>query len=215
MIETVEIKKTATLDDYCALPSLAGSVQSMREEAESLLSRLRGRKLWMVNSTANGGGVAEMLPQLVSILCELGLPTEWVVMGSNQPDFFVLTKRLHNMIHGEGDAPFTESDRALYEAVARENAERPEGPHPPRRHSGDPRSATAGNGFDPEAGAGHHLDLSLPHRTGRRSAGEPQRLELPQALRRSRTTTRSSPLPNTSPISWRDAPASFTRPWIP
>jgi len=122
MIETVEIKKTATLDDYCALPSLAGSVQAMREEAESLLSRLRGRKLWMVNSTANGGGVAEMLPQLVSILRELGLPTEWVVMGSDQPDFFVLTKRLHNMIHGEGDAPFTESDRALYEAVARENA---------------------------------------------------------------------------------------------
>jgi trehalose synthase len=122
MIETVEIKKTATLEDYCELPSLAASVQSMREEAQSLLSRLRGRKLWMVNSTANGGGVAEMLPQLVSILCELGLPTEWVVMGSDQPDYFVLTKRLHNMIHGEGNGPLTESDRELYEAVSRENA---------------------------------------------------------------------------------------------
>jgi trehalose synthase len=76
----------------------------------------------MVNSTANGGGVAEMLPQLVSILCELGLSTEWVVMGADKPEFFVLTKRLHNMIHGHGDAPFTESDRAVYEAVSRENA---------------------------------------------------------------------------------------------
>jgi trehalose synthase len=122
MIESVEIRKTATLDDYGALPSLASSVQSMREEAQLLLSRLRGRKLWMVNSSANGGGVAEMLPQLVSTLCELGMPTEWVVMGSDKPEFFVLTKRLHNMIHGQGDAPFTESDRALYEAVSRENA---------------------------------------------------------------------------------------------
>jgi trehalose synthase len=123
MIESVEIKKTATLCDYAALPNLAGSVQSMRQEAESLLARLRGRKLWMVNSTANGGGVAEMLPQLVSILRELGLPTEWVVMGSDRPEFFVLTKRLHNMIHGEGEGSFTESDRALYEAVSEENAQ--------------------------------------------------------------------------------------------
>jgi trehalose synthase len=76
----------------------------------------------MVNSSANGGGVAEMLPQLVAILCELGLPTEWVVMGSDEPEFFVLTKRLHNMIHGHGDEPFTESNRVLYEAVSRENA---------------------------------------------------------------------------------------------
>ncbi len=123
MIETVEIKKAATLDDYCAFPSLSGSVQSLRDEAQSLLSRLRGRKLWMVNSTANGGGVAEMLPQVVFILNELGLPTEWVVMGTDEQEFFVLTKRLHNMIHGEGDAQLTARDRELYEAVARENAQ--------------------------------------------------------------------------------------------
>ncbi len=122
MIESVEIKKTASLDDYCALPALAACVQSMRDEAKSLLSRLRGRKLWMVNSTANGGGVAEMLPQVVSILCELGMPTEWVVMGSDEPDFFVLTKRLHNMIHGHGNGGFSEGELALYEAVSRENA---------------------------------------------------------------------------------------------
>jgi trehalose synthase len=122
MIESVEIKRAATLGDYCELPSLAGGVQSMREEAPSLLSRLRGRKLWMVNSTAHGGAVAEMLPPLVSILSELGLPTEWVAMGSSQPGFFALTKRLHNMIFGQSGTPLTEEDRALYEAVSRENA---------------------------------------------------------------------------------------------
>ena len=122
MIEAVEIKNPATLEDYSALPSLSDKVRSMREEAESLLSRLRGRKLWMVNSTANGGGVAEMLPQLVAILRELGMPTEWVTIGTDKPEFFTLTKRLHNMIHGHGNGPFTESDRALYETVSRENA---------------------------------------------------------------------------------------------
>ena len=39
----------------------------------------------MVNSTAQGGGVAEMLPKLVAMLNELGLPTEWLVMGTEQP----------------------------------------------------------------------------------------------------------------------------------
>jgi trehalose synthase len=122
MIESVEIKDPVALDEYCAKVDLSATVQSMREVATSLLRRLRGRKVWMVNSTANGGGVAEMLPQLVTILCELGLPTEWVVMGSNEPEFFVLTKRLHNMIHGQGNGQLGERERALYEAVSRENA---------------------------------------------------------------------------------------------
>lgn len=122
MIENVEIKDPVALEEYGAKVDLSATVQSMREVAASLLPRLRGRKVWMVNSTANGGGVAEMLPQLVTILCELGLPTEWVVMGSDDPEFFVLTKRLHNMIHGQGNGELTAKDRALYDAVSRENA---------------------------------------------------------------------------------------------
>jgi trehalose synthase len=122
MIESVEIKDSTSLDEYASVIHLSGTVQALRDEAASLLQPLRGRKLWMVNSTANGGGVAEMLPQLVTTLRELGLPTEWVVMGSDRPEFFVLTKRLHNMIHGEGNSGFGESDRQLYQAVSRENA---------------------------------------------------------------------------------------------
>ena len=70
-------------------------------------------KVWMVNSTAKGGGVAEMLPKLVSMLNEVGLPTEWVVMGTEQTEFFDLTKRLHNLIHGTGDPGITDEDQQI------------------------------------------------------------------------------------------------------
>jgi trehalose synthase len=76
----------------------------------------------MVNSTAQGGGVAEMMPKLVSLMRELGVDTEWLVMSARRPEFFVLTKRLHNLIHGEGDPKLGPDDLALYEAESRENA---------------------------------------------------------------------------------------------
>ncbi|MGH7580866.1 MAG: glycosyltransferase, partial [Gemmatimonadales bacterium] len=43
--------------------------------------------------------------------------------GSSEPDFFDLTKRIHNLIHGVGSPALSEADRALYEKVNRENAE--------------------------------------------------------------------------------------------
>jgi hypothetical protein len=43
-----------------------------------------GRTLWMVNSTELGGGVAEMLPTMISLLRELGVRTEWVVIETDR-----------------------------------------------------------------------------------------------------------------------------------
>ena len=78
----------------------------------------------MVNSTARGGGVAEMLPRLVTILRELGVAVEWAVIGSDEPRFFSLTKRLHNLIHDSGDGQdLTADDRALYDKVSQDNAD--------------------------------------------------------------------------------------------
>lgn len=75
--------------------------------------------LWMVNSTAQGGGVAEMLPTMISLLRDLGFPTEWAVIESTEPAFFDLTKQIHNMIHGEGSPDLPSTARELFE---RENA---------------------------------------------------------------------------------------------
>ncbi len=122
MIEDVHIEEPEGLDAYAEVVHLAESVRALREESARLLPALAGRKIWMVNSTARGGGVAEMLPKLVSLLDELGLSIEWVVMGSDDPRFFQLTKRLHNLIHGAGDPGLTEEDRQVYAAVSSTNA---------------------------------------------------------------------------------------------
>lgn len=123
MIESVGVEDTLGLDDYAEVVHLAPAVHALREEAARLVPRLRGRKVWMVNSTAKGGGVAEMLPRLVGMLRELGLDIEWVVMGTDETRFFELTKRIHNLIHGSGDPRFDEEDQQLYAAVSSGNAQ--------------------------------------------------------------------------------------------
>lgn len=85
---------------------------------------LEDRLIWNVNSTAQGGGVAEMLQPILSYVRGLGLDVRWLVIGGN-PEFFDITKRIHNQIHGvpgDGGALGPEQRKA-YEAVAAMNAQ--------------------------------------------------------------------------------------------
>ena len=90
----------------------------------------RGRELladrifWNVNSTAHGGGVAEMLRSLIGYARGVQIDARWVTIAGNE-DFFRVTKRLHNRLHGfAGDGgPLGDDERAIYEGVAAENAE--------------------------------------------------------------------------------------------
>ena len=123
MIETVAVDERLTLDDYQAHIHLSEAVRSLRNEARALAPHFAGRTVWMVNSTARGGGVAEMMPRMITIFRELGVDVKWVVIGTDKADFFTLTKRLHNLIHGSGQPQLTAADRAVYEAVSRENAD--------------------------------------------------------------------------------------------
>lgn len=102
---------------------LAGAVDELRREAEPVATALQGRTIWMVNSTAQGGGVSEMLPGIMSHLRELGFAVEWVVIEAEDERFFTITKRIHNMMHGGREAPLTEADRSVYEDTNRANAE--------------------------------------------------------------------------------------------
>ncbi len=82
------------LDDYRAIVGNA-AVDELRYLAEAV----KGKKIKMVNSTAVGGGVAEMLNQLVPLLNELEVKTHWdVITGGN--DFFEVTKAFHNALQG-------------------------------------------------------------------------------------------------------------------
>ena len=83
------------------------------EEARQLLD---GRVVWNVNSTARGGGVAELLESLVAYARGAGVDVRWLVMDGS-PDFFAVTKRIHNRLHGaEGDGgPLDEEAQRVYE----------------------------------------------------------------------------------------------------
>ena len=61
---------------------------------------LDGRVVWNVNATAHGGGVAEMLQTLLGYVRGVGVDTRWPVLSA-PPEFFVVTKRIHNLLHGE------------------------------------------------------------------------------------------------------------------
>jgi trehalose synthase len=119
----VEIPPRPSLGDYEQIAHLAPAADALRQRAREVAPRLEGRTVWMVNSTAQGGGVAEMLPTMITLLNELGVTTRWFVIQTRDEAFFRLTKRIHNLIHGEGD-PFLDgsAERGIYEAVNRENA---------------------------------------------------------------------------------------------
>ena len=75
-----------------------------------------GRVIWNVNSTAKGGGVAEMLRSHLAYVRAAGIDVRWLVVGDGA-EFFEVTKRLHNNLHGaEGDGgELGERERAIYE----------------------------------------------------------------------------------------------------
>ena len=70
------------------------------EELRVLAKPLRGRSIEMINSTAVGGGVAEILNRLVPLVEELDLSIRWDVMKGAE-EFFDVTKSFHNALHGE------------------------------------------------------------------------------------------------------------------
>jgi trehalose synthase len=77
---------------------------------------LSGRVIWNVNSTARGGGVAEMLYAYLPYVLDAGVDTRWQVLQVDDPDFFILTKRIHNQLHGDpGDGgPLGPEERDFY-----------------------------------------------------------------------------------------------------
>jgi trehalose synthase len=94
----------------------------LRSAADDFRGRFAGRTVWNVSSTAVGGGVAEMLHALVGYVEDLGIPIRWLVIHGDA-DFFAITKRLHNRIHGSGDrASLGEAEADHYRSILEANA---------------------------------------------------------------------------------------------
>ncbi len=90
----VAIASRIPLDDYAALLG-QGEIDALRVLAKPL----RGRSIEMINSTAVGGGVAEILNRLLPLAEELELNMRWEVMTGGD-DFYGVTKAFHNALHG-------------------------------------------------------------------------------------------------------------------
>ena len=89
----------------------------------ALAAAMRGHVIWNVNSTARGGGVAEMLSALVPYSHSAGVDERWAVIDGS-PRFFQVTKKLHTLLHGvrnDGDT-LTDGDRREYESAMDANA---------------------------------------------------------------------------------------------
>ena len=91
------------------------------------IQRARGllgeRTIWNVSSTAKGGGVVELLLPLIGYAKGAGVDTRWAVIEGNA-EFFKVTKRIHNLLHGfEGDGgDLDDAAREIYEAALEPNA---------------------------------------------------------------------------------------------
>ena len=88
-----------------------------------LASALHRRTVWNVNSTAQGGGVAELLVSLIPYGRGAGIDERWVVIEGSA-EFFDVTKRLHNLLHGVSSdgAGFSPAERATYQSTMERNA---------------------------------------------------------------------------------------------
>jgi trehalose synthase len=69
------------------------------DELRVLAGHLAHKKLQHINSTAVGGGVAEILTRMVPMLQELGVDTSWDVIKGDEA-FFKVTKSFHNALQG-------------------------------------------------------------------------------------------------------------------
>src|SRR5262249_3971709 len=111
------------LERYAALLS-EGRMQPVLRRVVELRARLAGRVVWNVSSTAVGGGVAEMVRSLLAYARGASVDARWVVIPG-PPEFFRITKRLHNALHG------SPGDGSPLDAAARQSDQRATPPTAP------------------------------------------------------------------------------------
>jgi trehalose synthase len=83
-----------TLEEYALIVG-----QNVIDELKLLAEKLRGKTIQNINSTAVGGGVAEILNRMLPLLRELGVDATWDVIKGGE-SFFQVTKKFHNALHG-------------------------------------------------------------------------------------------------------------------
>ncbi len=100
----------------------AARYERLARDADQVRRMLDGRTIWNVNSTATGGGVAEMLQVLLGYVQDVDIPIGWLVI-TGDARFFAITKQLHNQIHGSrSGAPLGAAEADHYAQMLAANA---------------------------------------------------------------------------------------------
>jgi trehalose synthase len=111
----VELVKPIKLDDYAKIVG-----KDEIHEVKALADSLKQKSVTHVNSTAFGGGVAEILNSMVPLMKDVGLDVHWeVIQGAF--DFFNVTKKIHNALQGM-NVPLTEEEQKIYLDYNKANA---------------------------------------------------------------------------------------------
>ncbi|MBN2346166.1 MAG: glycosyltransferase [Candidatus Aminicenantes bacterium] len=90
------------------------------DELAILARYLQGKRIQNINSTAVGGGVAEILNRMLPLLRELGVDARWDVIRGDER-FFSITKKMHNALHGVSEQ-LSDDDLEYFLEVNRRNA---------------------------------------------------------------------------------------------
>jgi trehalose synthase len=104
-------------------PLLGERFAEMERAAAAARETFAGRRIWHVNSTSQGGGVAEMLRALLPYARGAGVDVRWLALTESD-GFFELTKRIHNHLHGDaGDGKeLDDAAREVYERASQRSA---------------------------------------------------------------------------------------------
>lgn len=122
-IVEVPIRPMTRLDLFLDLDHFEPLLEELQRLGRKVAERLGTGQVWMLNSTPTGGGVAETLPRICSLLADLGVHARWIVLEPDDPAFFVVTKGLHHLIHGEPGVQDLARAKEIYARVSAEAAE--------------------------------------------------------------------------------------------
>ena len=111
----VPITATRRIADYAEIIG-----PQRHAELRDLAKAAAGRSMLHVNATAYGGGVAEILQNLVPLLRDAGVDAHWAVLDA-PPAYFDITKKIHNALQGMA-LELSDAEKDLFLTVARENA---------------------------------------------------------------------------------------------
>ncbi len=103
-------EKIKQLADYRGIVS-AAVLEEIRVKARDL----KDATVVHVNATNFGGGVAEILDNLVLLMNDIGIRTDWRVLHG-VPDFFEVTKKFHNALQGQ-ELVFDDEELELFRFI--------------------------------------------------------------------------------------------------